>query len=78
MLCRAADRRNTDPKLPNQISTAQTLDGIDKQIAKNQIDLSVAVAANKQAGSTEQHQGVVAVNCKLSFASKFLSVLRKC
>ncbi|KAI7782570.1 hypothetical protein LA080_013206 [Diaporthe eres] len=37
----------------SKISTAQTLDGVDKQVAQNKQDLAVAIAANQQAGSTE-------------------------
>ncbi|KAL1873038.1 hypothetical protein Daus18300_004180 [Diaporthe australafricana] len=37
----------------SQITTAQTLDGIDKQVAQNKEDLDVAVAANQQQGSAE-------------------------
>lgn len=37
----------------SKISTAQTLDGVDKQVAQNKQDLPAAIAANQQAGSTE-------------------------
>lgn len=47
------------------ISTAQTLDGINKQIAQNQIDLPAAIQANQNAGSTSAEQGLAAVNALL-------------
>ena len=45
----------------SKVTTAQTLDGIARQIAENQIDLPVAIAANANAGSGEAVQGLAAV-----------------
>jgi hypothetical protein len=45
----------------SKVTTAQTLDGITKQIAENQIDLPVAIAAHANAGSGEAVQGLAAV-----------------
>jgi hypothetical protein len=45
----------------SKVTTAQTLDGITKQIAENQIDLPVAIEANANAGSGEAVQGLAAV-----------------
>lgn len=47
------------------VTTSQTLEGIDAQIAQNQVDLPVAVAANQQAGTGEAVQGLAAVNALL-------------
>ncbi|KAE9370415.1 hypothetical protein N431DRAFT_442254 [Stipitochalara longipes BDJ] len=49
----------------NQITTAQTLSGISAQIAENNVDLPVAVAANQQQGTTEQTQANEAVKALL-------------
>jgi hypothetical protein len=46
----------------NTITTAQTLEGVDNQIAENQIDLPVAIAANQNAGSGTAVQGLAAAN----------------
>lgn len=45
----AAEKTNVASK----ITTAQTLDGVEKQVAQNKEDLPAAIAANQQAGSTE-------------------------
>lgn len=45
----AAEKTNVASK----ITTAQTKDGIDKQVAQNKEDLPAAIAANQQQGSTE-------------------------
>ncbi|KAI3395086.1 hypothetical protein diail_1765 [Diaporthe ilicicola] len=51
-----------------KITTAQTLDGIDKQVAQNKQDLSAAVAANQQQGSTEGVADDAAVKKVLNIA----------
>ncbi|KAK2598599.1 hypothetical protein N8I77_011995 [Diaporthe amygdali] len=43
----------TKTNVASKITTAQTLDGIDKQVAQNKQDLSAAVAANQQQGSEQ-------------------------
>lgn len=45
-----------------QVSTAQTLEGIDAQIAENQVDLPAAVAANQQQGTDQAVKGLAAMN----------------
>jgi hypothetical protein len=45
----------------SKVTTAQTLDGITKQIAENQVDLPVAIEANANAGLGEAVQGLAAV-----------------
>ncbi|PMD46264.1 hypothetical protein L207DRAFT_577133 [Hyaloscypha variabilis F] len=50
---------------PNQITTAQTLAGVTAQVAENNVDLPVAVAANQQQGTTEQTQANEAVKVLL-------------
>lgn len=47
------------------ITTAQTLDAINKQIAQNQKDLPVAIQANALAGSGDGEQGAAAANALL-------------
>lgn len=43
----------TKTNVASKITTAQTLDGIDKQVAQNKQDLNAAVAANQQQGSEQ-------------------------
>lgn len=50
------------------ITTAQTLEGVDNQIAENQIDLPVAIAANQNAGSGAAVQGLAAVKALLGIS----------
>lgn len=49
---------------PNQLQNAQTLDGVNKQVAQNLKDLPAAIAANQAAGSDEAAQGKAAVDGK--------------
>lgn len=44
---------------PNQLQTAQTLDGINKQVAQNIKDLPAAIAANQQSGLDQQGKAAV-------------------
>jgi len=52
----------------NTITTAQTLEGVDNQIAENQIDLPVAIAANQNAGSGAAVQGKAAADALLGIS----------
>jgi len=65
--CFAVQQTDTTPSVNSAftITTAQTLDGISKQINENNIDLPVAVAANQAAGGSEAQQGVAAVSALL-------------
>jgi hypothetical protein len=44
-----------------QVTTAQTLAGVTAQIAENNVDLPVAIAANNQQGTTGQTEANAAV-----------------
>ncbi|KAK1977215.1 GEgh16 protein, partial [Colletotrichum cereale] len=60
--CIAVQQTDTKPKqnTPDNIPTAQTLDGVLKQIAQNIVDLPAAIKSNQDA-ATQDEQGVVAV-----------------
>ena len=47
---------------PPEITTAQTLDGINKQIAQNKKDLPAAIAANQAAGAVNGNEGASAIS----------------
>jgi len=58
-----------------QVTTAQTLAGVTAQVAENNVDLPVAVAANQQQGTTEQTQANEAVKGNsLSLLSVLLGI----
>jgi hypothetical protein len=61
---------DTTPKVntPENIATLQTLDAVLKQVAENQADLPVAIAANQEAGSSQADQNLKAVNSLLAIA----------
>jgi hypothetical protein len=52
-----------------QVTTSQSLAAVTEQIAENQVDLPVAVAANQQQGTTGAVQGLDAVKGTLSSSS---------
>jgi len=62
--CFPVQQVDTTPNVnsANTIDTAQTLDGINKQIAENNVDLPVAIAANQVQGTPEQ----IAANAKVN------------
>lgn len=68
--CVAIQQTDTTPNVntPENISTAQTLAGIEAQVIQNQKDLQKAVAANVEA-PTQNDQGVAAVDQLLSIDS---------
>ncbi|OIW34621.1 hypothetical protein CONLIGDRAFT_14118 [Coniochaeta ligniaria NRRL 30616] len=68
--CFAVQQVDVTPKVntPANIATLQTLDAVLKQVAENQADLPVAIAANQAAGSTEADQNAKAVNSLLAIA----------
>lgn len=68
--CIAIQQTDTTPNVntPDNISTAQTLEGIEAQVLQNQKDLGKAVAANIEA-PTQDDQGVAAVDELLSIDS---------
>jgi len=53
---------------PATIKTEQTLEGVEAQIAENQVDLPVAVKANQDA-PTESQQGLFEANALLAINS---------
>lgn len=53
---------------PENIETLQSLDAVLKQVAENQKDLPVAIAANQAAGSIGAAQNLEAVNSLLAIA----------
>lgn len=53
---------------PQNIKTLQSLDAVLQQVAENQADLPVAIAANQAAGSTGAEQNLNAVNSLLAIA----------
>jgi len=68
--CFAVQQTDVTPSVnsANTINTAQTLEGINNQIAVNQVDLPVAVAANQNAGTNEAVQGLAAANALLGIS----------
>lgn len=62
--CFAVQQTDVTPSTnsADQITTSQSLDAINKQIAQNQLDLPAAIAANQIAGGTEAEQGVAAIS----------------
>ncbi|TVY93801.1 hypothetical protein LAWI1_G000246, partial [Lachnellula willkommii] len=70
--CFAVQQTDITPaaNTPDNIATAQTLAGINEQVAENQKDLPAAIAGNQEATSgTEQEQGVLAVDNLLNIDS---------
>ena len=70
--CFAVQQTDITPNAntPATIATAQTLAGVDAQVAQNQVDLPKAVKANQEATTgTEQEQGVLAVDNLLNIDS---------
>ncbi|TVY33241.1 hypothetical protein LOCC1_G007618, partial [Lachnellula occidentalis] len=70
--CFAVQQTDITPNAntPGTIATAQTLSGINEQVAENQKALPAAVTSNQEATSgTEQEQGVLAVDNLLSIDS---------
>ena len=59
---------------PNQLQTAQTLDGINKQVAQNVKDLPAAIAANQQSGLDLQGKAAVDGMSSLYFPPLSLSL----
>ncbi|KAH6680350.1 hypothetical protein B0J14DRAFT_613966 [Halenospora varia] len=72
--CFAVQQTDVTPTVnnANKINTAQTLEGIDAQIAQNQVDLGTAVAANQQQGTDSQVKAKAAADALagLSLTSK--------
>jgi hypothetical protein len=68
--CFAVQQVDVTPKVntPENIETLQSLDAVLKQVAENQADLPVAIAANQEAGSTQAEQNLNAVNSLLAIA----------
>ncbi|KAM0812631.1 hypothetical protein AB5N19_12622 [Seiridium cardinale] len=68
--CVAVQQTDTTPNVntPDNIATAQTLEGIQAQVLQDQKDLSKAVAANVEA-PTQDDQGVAAVDKLLDIDS---------
>jgi hypothetical protein len=62
--CFAVQQADVTPSVnnANTVDTAEPLAAVDNQIAENQVDLPVAVAANQKAGSSEAVQGLAAVD----------------
>ncbi|TVY25175.1 hypothetical protein LHYA1_G006037 [Lachnellula hyalina] len=70
--CFAVQQTDVTPAVntPDNIQTAQTLAGINEQVAENQKDLPAAITGNQEATSgTEQEQGVLAVDNLLNIDS---------
>jgi riboflavin synthase alpha subunit len=63
-VCLAVQQADATPSVNkvNTVETTQSLAAVDNQIAENQVDLPVAVAANQKAGSGEAVQGLAAVD----------------
>jgi len=68
--CVAVSQSDITPNVntPDNIATAQTLDGINKQIAQNNVDLPETILAN-QAATSENDEGVKAVDNVLGIDS---------
>lgn len=73
--CVSVQQTDTTPteNSADQIQTAQTLDGINKQIASNVKDLPAEVAANAKSSLDVADQGVNAVDAILNIDSKALA-----
>ena len=55
-------------RAPTDITTAQTIDGINKQIAQNKKDLPAAIAANQAAGAVNGNEGASAISGALNIS----------
>ncbi len=73
-VCFAVQQTDVAPNVnsANQIETAQTLAGVLDQVAQNQIDLPVEVAANAASPLSEKEQGLAAANGKFLPSPIFL------
>jgi hypothetical protein len=76
--CFAVQQTDTVAKVntPQNIATAQTLEGVEAQILQNKADLNAAVAANQQAGTSQAvaNQAVVDKLLALSITTKAAAV----
>ena len=54
-----------------EVTTAQSLDAIAKQVAQNLVDLPAAIAANQAAGAVNGNAGASAISGASFFADSF-------